>query len=144
MFNKILVAVDGSDCSFGAVKTAASLAEKYGSEITLIYVVALPIRNPGYASELGMIPQRVVDDLENEGLEVLKRAEGNFAGTTVNTIVRVGHPAGEILDEINKGYDLIVMGSRGLGEIRGFVMGSVSDRITHHARCTVMIVHLGC
>lgn len=141
MFKKVLVPVDGSEYSYRAVKTAASLAEKYGSEVTLIYVVALPTRSPGYAPELGVIPQRVLDDLEREGTEILHRAKGYFTGAVVNTVVRIGHPTGEILDEVTKGYDLIVMGSRGLGALRGFVMGSVSDRVSRNARCTVMIVH---
>lgn len=141
MFNRILVPVDGSGYSFRAVETAASLAGKYGSEVTLMYVVALSSRNPGFSADMAVIPQSLVDDLENEGREILKKAKELLTGIQVRMITRTGHPAGEILEEAKDGYDLIVIGSRGLGEIRGFVMGSVSDRVTHHARCTVMVVH---
>jgi len=106
-----------------------------------MYVVALPSRNPGFSADMAVIPQSLVDDLENEGREILKKAKELLTGIQVRMITRTGHPAGEILEEAKDGYDLIVIGSRGLGEIRGFVMGSVSDRVTHHARCTVMVVH---
>lgn len=141
MFEKILVPVDGSDYSFRAVKAAASIAEKYGSKITLLYVVDVPARNPLYIPELAAIPEHVVDDLEREGKKVLSKAAAEFKGTEVSSVVRVGHPAGEILDETENGYDLVVIGSRGLGELKGFLLGSVSDRVSHHARCAVMIIH---
>ncbi|MHB9093091.1 MAG: universal stress protein [Eubacteriales bacterium] len=140
MFNKILVPVDGSDYSFRAVKTAASLVEKYSSEVTLIYVVAIPSHNPGYSPDLGMIPQRVIDDLEQQGNNILNKAKAEFKSNMVNTVMRIGYPAEEIIDEAANGYDLVVMGGRGLGKIKGFLLGSVSDRVSHHAQCAVLIV----
>lgn len=142
MFKKILVPVDGSDFSFKAVKTAASLAEKYDSKITLLYVMSSPFSTPTLSPEVGgLIPQNVFDELEKEGEQVLNRAKTGFANASVETIIRTGHPAIEIIDESKNEYDLIIMGSRGLGELKGFLMGSVSDRVTHHAGCTVMVVH---
>ena len=140
MFDRILVPVDGSDYSFKAVKAAASIAEKYNSRVTLLYVVDVPVRNPHYSPEMSMIPERVIDDLEQEGKNILAKAAAEFK-TKVIDLVRVGHPAGEILNEAENGYDLIVIGSRGLGELKGFLLGSVSDRVSHHARCPVMIIH---
>lgn len=141
MFGRILVPVDGSDFSFKAVKAAASIAEKYGSQVTLLYVVDVPSRNPRYTPELAMIPESVIDDLEREGKNILVKARAEFKEIKVNEVVRVGHPAGEILNEAGNGYDLIVIGSRGLGELKGFLLGSVSDRVSHHAGCPVMIIH---
>lgn len=141
MFDRILVPVDGSDYSFRAVKAASSIAEKYRSQVTLLYVVDVPARNPLYSPELTAFPERVIDDLEREGKNVLVKAAAEFKETKVYDLVRVGHPAGEILTEAGNGYDLIVIGSRGLGELKGFLLGSVSDRVSHHARCPVMIIH---
>ncbi|HWI55476.1 MAG TPA: universal stress protein [Desulfobacteria bacterium] len=141
MFGRILVPVDGSEYSFRAVKAAASMAEKYGSRVTLLYVVSVPSRNPHYLAELPVIPERVVEDLEREGMKILNKAVGEFKEAQISLEVRVGHPAGEILDEAGKGYDLIVLGSRGLGGLREFLLGSVSDRVSHHSKCPVMIIH---
>lgn len=142
MFKEILVPVDGSDFSWRAVKVAASMAEKYDSRITVLYVVSLPFSTPALSPEVGgIIPQSIFDELEKEGQSVLTRAEGELSNASVITKLRSGHPAMEIIDEAKNGYDLIVIGSRGLGELKGFVMGSVSDRVTHHAGCAVMIVH---
>lgn len=142
MFKKILVPVDGSAFSFRAVKTAASLAEKYGSEVTLLYVVTMPFTSTAVSPEVGVIiPQHIFDELEAEGHKILAQAATDLSQAVVKTQIRTGHPAMEIIDEAKNGYNLIVMGSRGLGELRGFVMGSVSDRVTHHSGCTVMVVH---
>lgn len=142
MFKKILVPVDGSEFSFRAVKVAASLAEKFNSEITFLYVMALPFSTSVLSPEVGgIIPQNIFDELEKEGQKILSMAEEGFAKASVASKLRMGHPAMEIIDESKNGYDLIVMGSRGLGELKGFLMGSVSDRVTHHASCAVMVVH---
>lgn len=142
MFKKILVPVDGSEFSFRAVKTAAALAEKFSSQVTLLHVVTLPFTAPAISPEVGVIiPQHIFDELEAEGRKVLTKAAAELGQASVKTQIRTGHPAMEIIDEAKNGYDLIVMGSRGLGELRGFVMGSVSDRVTHHSGCAVLVVH---
>lgn len=141
MFKKVLVPIDGSEWSLRALKAAAALAERFNSAVTLLYVVSLPTRNPAFSSEFGMIPSTVVDELETDGERLLSQAAAEYPNLAVEKIIRIGHPAGEILAEAKNGYDLIVMGSRGLGEVRGFLMGSVSDKVTHHALCKVMVVH---
>lgn len=141
MFKKILVAVDGSEYSFRAVKTAASLAEKYNCKVTLIYVVALATQNPGFAPEIGVIPDHVIDSLVKEGEKTLNKAVEEFTMGNIDTLIRTGHPAAEIIAEAAQGYDIIIVGSRGLGEFKSFVMGSVSDRVAHNAKCAIMIVH---
>ncbi|HEX3030763.1 MAG TPA: universal stress protein [Bacillota bacterium] len=141
MFKKILVPVDGSANSVRALKTAHSMAEQYGAEITLVNVVSLPTGNAAFASELGVIPGNVVEALEKEAEAMLAKASEEFAELAVTKVVRTGNPAGEILQELKNGYDLVIMGSRGLGTVQGFLMGSVSDKVTHYAKCTVMLVH---
>ena len=62
-------------------------------------------------------------------------------GLNVSTGITVGHPAEEICKKVEAGgFDLLVMGSRGLGQIKGYLMGSVSNRVCRHANCPVLIV----
>ena len=59
----------------------------------------------------------------------------------VETLLKEGHPAEEILKTAKKGdFDLIVMGARGISRIRGILIGSVSDGVTRHAPCPVLVV----
>ncbi len=140
MFNKILVAVDGSEHSTRAVKAAIVLAEKFQSRVTLLNVISFSATNPGLYTDMSEIPQILYDNLEQESRKVLDRAAELFQGMQVTTVIREGHPAGEIISESTNGYNLIILGSRGLGTISGFLLGSVSDRVSHHAKCPVLIV----
>ena len=62
-------------------------------------------------------------------------------GVAGKTIFSSGNPASAILKEAAMGYDLIVMGSRGLGSVEGFLLGSTTTRVAHHAKIPVLIVH---
>lgn len=138
MFNNILAPVDGSEFSLNAARVAASIADKYSGKLTLLHVISESLSN------------RSVADL-NQGIALL-RAEGSrileaafdATGKAENEVEKAlswGNPMEIILEEVaNNGYDLIVMGSRGLSPIRGLLMGSVSERITRAATCPVLIV----
>ncbi|MBP7331837.1 MAG: universal stress protein [Firmicutes bacterium] len=138
MFNNILAPVDGSEFSLNAARVAASIANKYSGKLTLLHVISESLSN------------RSVADL-NQGIALL-RAEGSrileaafdATGKAENEVEKAlswGNPMEIILEEVaNNGYDLIVMGSRGLSPIRGLLMGSVSERITRAATCPVLIV----
>ena len=137
MFSKVLVPVDGSSYAENAVRYASDLAKGYGSSVTLIHVVATRV----YAmAEVGLL---IGKDLEKEGKKILKRSEelADSLGISTNTIIVSGVPAEEILrfTESEK-FDLIVMGSRGLTEVKAFLLGNVSDKVSHHAKCSVLIV----
>ncbi len=61
--------------------------------------------------------------------------------TKIETVIAQGDPARAILSESRKrGVDAIVMGSRGLSDLKGFVVGSVSHKVAHTAECTVITV----
>jgi len=63
------------------------------------------------------------------------------AAPRIETLIRPGSPADEIVDAAKElGADMIVIGSRGWGEIRSVLLGSVSERVLHLARCPVLIV----
>ncbi len=138
MFKNILVLVDGSEFSINAARAAASMADQYSGKLTLLHVVSKSFS------------KTTMPDLEQEiaGL----RAEGNQILATaiaatgksedeVTAILSWGNPLDIILEEVeDKDYDLIVMGSRGLGAIKGLLMGSVSERISRSVKCPVLIV----
>ena len=137
MFSKIVVPVDGSRYADKALRYASDLAKRYGSSVTLIHVVATRV----YAmAEVGVL---ISKDLDKEGKEILKRSQelASSLGISANTKLVSGVPAEEILRfaESEK-FDLIVMGSRGLSEVKAFLLGSVSDKVSHHAKCPVLIV----
>lgn len=141
MFKKILVAYDGSEHALTAIKTAVSLAEQYDSSVTVITVFDVPSYGLGLGFDVGVIPQQVMDSMEEESAKMLDDAVKEFGDHPVQKLMVYGHPAAQIIDESKKGYDLLVVGSRGLGEISGLIVGSVSDRVSHYAACPVLIMH---
>ncbi len=141
MYKKIMVPLDGSDQAEEAAVHAVQLAKIAGAAVTLYHVIpALP---PYVNDGLGGAYQQVYEDLQNTGDEILAKAKERFSGegVAVDTKIVWGNPAEEICKEAKGGdFDLIVMGSRGLGEIKGFIIGSVSNRVVRHADIPVLIV----
>jgi nucleotide-binding universal stress UspA family protein len=130
---RLLVCVDGSKYSEEAVRYAVEIWRKYNSSITLIFVW-----HPPAASGQGI----VIRDIPDYEIAKLTEAEKILkdAGITYTVIKKIGNPAMHIIDESKKGYDLVVMGSRGLGSVEGFLLGSVTSRVTHHVRVPILIV----
>lgn len=143
MLARILVPVDGSTFAKRALEFAIGLAKICGSTITIMYVV--PRRVYVAAQEAGFIPvPALIHDLEELGREVLEEAEGLVQAAGVKVVDKVlihGLPAEEILkrSEAEK-FDMIVIGSRGRTAAKAFFLGSVSNKISHHAKCPVLIV----
>lgn len=138
MFKKILVATDGSEQALRASREAAGMAKAFGSEVTLIYVVYLP---PMYKTDMGPdLREALVDD----GKEILQKSknEADALGTDAEVkLIREGNPAEVIVKESKSGlYDLIMMGSSGLGRAGALQLGSVSGAVAHDADCSVLII----
>ena len=136
---KILVPVDGSDSSKKGIEMGLSLAESNGASITLLEVIEEFGPLPGYYEAPPVNVNRVQwvseqrfsklhDALENTPVKWQRRVEEGYAA---ETIVRIA--------EEDK-YDLIVIGSRGMNFLGRFLLGSVSDRVVHHAPCSVLVV----
>lgn len=140
MFRRILVPSDGSEHALRAVRTAADLAERFDAEVVLLTVVSVPQALVMVAG----IGDDVVDEyVEKTGRDALAPALAEFAahGVGVEVKVEMGAAAEEILRQAHAtGADLVVMGKRGLGEIRGLLLGSVSDRVTHGLSVPVLLV----
>ena len=143
MFDKLLVPVDGSECSLKAARIAAEIARRFGSKVTVIHAVHLPASVAG-AEAAGMATDEVaLEALEEAAAEILRSASEalGLPEEQVTQEVLHGHPGEAICRLAGDGkYDLIVMGHRGLSAIRSLVSGSISDNVNHHAPCSVLMV----
>jgi nucleotide-binding universal stress UspA family protein len=160
MYRKILVATDGSESGTRAVELAGELAGIHGSEITLLHVINSTDEVPdwlhySYAHALGfVIPPVTPGDTGSPAEREFQRAN-EFAqraadrlmrdsrttaekrgATAVRTVVDQGVAADRILAAAkNENADVIVMGNRGHGHLKGLIMGSVASAVAKKADC---------
>lgn len=142
-YKKILVPVDGSENAFKAVAHADYLACACGAEIGLIYAL-VPYKDLQVYTPVGTtyIPENFFTNAEEFGKKVLEEATAQLSpGVSSSTFLEIGSPA-DIIPKFaqNNKYDLIIMGSRGLGVLKELVMGSVSHYVMHNAKCPVMVI----
>jgi nucleotide-binding universal stress UspA family protein len=137
-FERILVAIDGSDCSDRAFAKALELAVLAHARLTALAVEG-PL--PAYAATVGEVDEilREKDAFFTE-LAGRAREQARTAGLDLEVEVRPGHAA-ELISQVAEdgGYDLIVLGHRG-HFVRDRLLGSTADRVAEHAPCPVMIV----
>jgi nucleotide-binding universal stress UspA family protein len=143
----VLVAMDGSEDSFQAVRFLQSFALPRQTKVRLLSVVErlrYPTTAPG--SVQGQLV-RMLKELEAERRgeldKVLERAAGQLDDkiTRVTRYTPTGDPAEEIVATAKDfDTDLVVVGARGLGGVARVLLGSVSEKVLHHARCPVLIV----
>ena len=143
MITSILVPYDGSESSNRALELACDIAGKYGAGLTLQHVVAggkVPTEMQLFAEVEHLDEKDVPTALGERILEGAVR-QGEKAGVTAIRTVQVdGDPATEILRKAADGIDLIVMGTRGFGELKGLLLGSVSHKVTQLAPCACITV----
>jgi nucleotide-binding universal stress UspA family protein len=159
MFKKILVPIDGSEHSHRALQVAHRLAAADDATLYLLNVPEWPpaedlLGRAAGARAMGVTRQQV----EQAGKQLLKRVEQaeetghgmmeqtkerlGLAHVHTENVVRMGAPADVILEEAERlGADAIVMGSRGMSDLQGLLVGSVSHKVLHTAKCTVVTVH---
>ena len=147
MFKKILVAIDGSKSADRALDFALDLAEKYSAELMITTVfnspssslvaqgmVFAPVSTEYYVNQLMDFHEKIL-------LEAIKKAKKSSAKIKVSKKLLTGRPADKIIETAKEEViDLIVIGSRGLGGIKEFFLGSVSDRVADEAPCPVLVV----
>lgn len=145
MFQHILLASDGSDNAIRAADTAAQIASKFGARVTILTVFNPPVMAPPFLGG----PEPIIDaEVLTQQAEEIQEAVERRTGAILETQKvpyecrrEVGHPVDHIVSVAEQeNADLIVMGSRGLGGLQSFLLGSVSDRVLHHAHCPVLIV----
>lgn len=136
-FSKILVCCDGSKYSEKAIKLACDLAKNYASELTLIHVVDKTRKSDILAgNEYTKILRRYAKVTLEKAQKIAK-----MEGFEPKIVTKEGNIGIEII-KYSKDYntDLIVVGSKGLGAVLKFLMGSVSSKIANHSLCSVLIV----
>ena len=139
MFDKILLAVDGSDHAKHAARKASELARTVKPKEFRIVVVYDPI--PVYLGEPNI--QFAIDSRKALAEKVLEdaMAEVGDVPSELHTEILEGDAAEGIINVANtRKSDLIVMGSRGLGRLAGLLVGSTSQKVVSHANCPVLIV----
>jgi nucleotide-binding universal stress UspA family protein len=142
MFLNILVAYDGSSHAERALAEAIDLAVRTNARLTVLTVVAdpPPWLLGGYS--VGVDWQALLEETEQEYRKKLDAAvEKVPASVSLVKIVKRGTPAREILAQIQGGqHDLVVMGSRGRGDLGSMVLGSVSHAVLHRSPAGVLVL----
>jgi nucleotide-binding universal stress UspA family protein len=144
MFSSIVVGTDGSSTAQEAVRQAAELAKRLDA---LIYIVSAyePVSEGRLREERRQVPEDLqwminpredVEESLRQGAAALEHD-----GLRVETLAREGDPADAILDVAEeKDADLIVVGNKGMTGAKRFLLGSVPNKVSHHAPCSVMII----
>ena len=146
MLKKILVAVDGSQPSLRALDLASEIAEKFDALLVMIYVIRdmqLPEAMREMA-EVELVRETRLTTMKKIAEEILGEAAARArarGATKVEAEIRPGDPAGAVLRyAAEEAVDLIVMGSRGLGQVEGMLLGSVSRKVSNLAKVGCLTV----
>lgn len=144
MYNSIVVGTDGSDTAKKAVSQAADLAGSTGARLHLVSAYQ-PIPESRLKQERKDVPDQYqwminpreeVDSVLGEAAQEIKQA-----GVEVDTHSREGEPADAILDVAEEeSADLIVVGNQGMTGAKRYLLGSVPNKVSHHASSSVLIV----
>lgn len=120
LYERILVGTDGSATAGKAVERAVTLAKATGASLTLLHVGS------------GSKAQQVVD---------AEAAKHGASGVSILPQVRSGDPASVLVEAAqDEGYDLLVVGNKGMTGAARFFLGSVPNKVSHHAHCSLLIV----
>lgn len=145
MSKTVLVPVDGSDQSKKAIEFAADWAKHHEGKLHLFHVP-----EPAAGDEVMVLGGASItlhatrQELEEAGHQILEAAVGmvrDLGVQDVDSSLEVGDPARKIISKAEDlGVDMIVMGTRGLGDWKSLLIGSVSHKVTHMAPCTCVTV----
>jgi nucleotide-binding universal stress UspA family protein len=136
MFDRILVAIDGSAESSKTLPAAIEMAQRFGSAVTVVHIRE-HAKYEGSDVDLGpdIAPERLVEDavarFTSHGIDADGEIRRVRPGDTPEQIVKVAADAK---------VDLIVMGTRGMTEWKSMLLGGVANKVVHHAHCPVLLV----
>jgi nucleotide-binding universal stress UspA family protein len=144
MFDSMVVGTDGSETATEAVRQATDLAKQLGATVHLVSAYE-PVPEGRLREERQQVPddlQWMVNPREDVSATLEQAAKGlEEQGVKVETHSREGDPADAILDVAEEqGADLIVVGNKGMTGAKRFLLGSVPNKISHHAPCSVLII----
>jgi len=138
MFNKILVAIDGSQASEKALTAAVDLAAHYKADLTALSVAELP-EVVAMVDEVDEIRQSTETHFRKIGEAAVEYARSR--GIALRSVVVRGHAADAIIRYAeSESVNLVIVGQHGHSRITRFFLGSTSDRVSEHSPCTMMIV----
>jgi nucleotide-binding universal stress UspA family protein len=144
MFQSIVVGTDGSDTAAQAVRQAVDLAGAVGAKLELVSAYS-----PVSQQRLGEERRQAPEDLQwainpREDVDATLEAAAAVAreaGVDVEVFPRQGDPADAILDVAEeREADLIIVGNKGMTGAKRFLLGSVPNKVSHHAPCSVLII----
>jgi nucleotide-binding universal stress UspA family protein len=144
LFNRIVVGTDGSDTATEAVRHAAELAKATGGTLDIVSAFE-PVPQERLREEIADVPGDIAHGIgPREDVNVTLEGSAvrvRESGVEVQTHAREGDPADAILDVAEEvKADLIVVGNKGMTGAKRFLLGSVPNKISHHAPCGVYIV----
>jgi nucleotide-binding universal stress UspA family protein len=148
---RILVALDGSEAGFEALRSLRSYFDLSSLDVTLMHVMETPWTRlgledwsedesetpgvKGYQHEFRNELRREAEEIIDRGLRQIEKW-----GVPVTTVIEEGDPAQEIVNQADAGsYDLIVAGAVGVSDMKHALLGSVSHKIAWNASCSVLI-----
>jgi nucleotide-binding universal stress UspA family protein len=144
MYERIVVGTDGSETANEAVRQATDLAKNVGAAVYLVSAYE-PFSQTRLREERREIPEDMAhtvsasEDVDDTLNEAARTIESN--GIQVKTFARQGDPADAILDVAEEqNADLIVVGNKGMTGAKRFLLGSVPNKVSHHAPSSVLIV----
>ena len=138
---KILVPIDGSEYSEKAMDMARIIGSTMNSEITILNVIR-PMLDYKYVhnKDFHKEEERMLVSQSNKLLQEAQKTFEDYTGE-VKSIYKRGDPVDEIVKYAEEGkFDLLIMGSRGLGSFSRTLLGSISDKVIHHVKTSVLIV----
>jgi nucleotide-binding universal stress UspA family protein len=139
MSGRIVVGIDGSESAGDALRWAVNQAKLTGATVEALYVW-----DPGVLVALGVPPLLDWEPLREAAQarpgEIVEQTVGRDSGVRILTKTVMGNPA-EVLVEHSTKADLLVVGSRGLGGLKGMLLGSVGHHTAAHSHCPVVVVH---
>jgi nucleotide-binding universal stress UspA family protein len=144
MFQSIVVGTDGSDTASQAVRQAVELASAVGATLELVSAYE-PVPAARLREERRDAPedlQWAINPREDADAKLDAAADmAREAGVQVNSYPRQGDPADAILDVAEeREADLIIVGNKGMTGAKRFLLGSVPNKVSHHAPCSVLII----
>jgi nucleotide-binding universal stress UspA family protein len=146
-FKKILVAIDGSHSCLRAVELAASLAREFHSQVTVVHVISHDFMHPELKAH-HQLPSLILHELDKAyqkaGRKIIRAAEEFFREENVkieSKLVRAEDPAEKVLQMVKESnYDLLIIGNISETQAERFSLGSVAEKISLYAKCSILIV----
>ncbi len=150
MIKNILVPADGSEHSGKALALAVDIAEKYDANLSVLFVASHEIDGdlhqfaateysseyiPKYGRVVRAFSEQVAKKIINGMIKKVK------SKVMISEVILYGNPATQIVKYVaDNNFDMAILGSRGLGTIKGMPMGSVSRKVTKSVECTCVII----